>query len=324
MDPESEHAARVALAGNSTLNDLIPRWERSMILNPKDPLEQASTVQQTDYPKYEKMIQHWENFLNANPPPQVHLYWKTGLAEAKQRFTLGPKPTKELRQLVEIATRATEQDLLGIKWFSMASPKDSLLKYDMCVTIPRVLAQLMGMGPIGPPQDDEFLELDPESSELWEGYFAPKIRQQWPTSMSLIYASELIANFWDVDLEDINSILEMHLRAKVWYQRFEESLNTDHYAGWMKAWKEEFPEVADGFEEEDALRASKVKAELKAWKEAEKARMSVYKGEGEATNREETGQEVSALHAPPDVVSEEPLGGMEPSDADWEDVMDMD
>ncbi|PNP50109.1 hypothetical protein THARTR1_09098 [Trichoderma harzianum] len=82
MDPESEHAARVALAGSRTLDDILPHWEQSMDLNPKDPLEQP------DYPKYEKMMLHWEGFVNADPPPEVHLYWKEGLAEAKKRWQI--------------------------------------------------------------------------------------------------------------------------------------------------------------------------------------------------------------------------------------------
>lgn len=102
-------------------------------------------------------------------------------------------------------------------------------------------------------------------------------------------------------------------------------MNTNHYADWMKAWKEEFPEVADLAKERNPF--------LRAWVESEELMIEELKGElrepepqereNRAANGGEIGQEMGVLHASPDMVPEEPLGGMELSDADWEDVMDM-
>ncbi|KAL6818705.1 hypothetical protein GGI42DRAFT_11670 [Trichoderma sp. SZMC 28013] len=279
MDPESEHAARVAPASNSTLDDILPRWERSMTLKPKDPLEQP------DYPKYEKMMQHWENFVNANPPPEVHLHWKEGLAEAKKRFTLGPKPTNEVRELVNEVIMGIERDLALLKSkFCTAFLSHPILEKDMCETVPLAVARLMGMGP---PQDDEFSELRPRPSLLWEDYFVPKILQQRPNSVTPIYASGLVATIRALDQEGWDSIEAMQLRARILYRLMGASLNTDQYADWMKTWKEEFPEVADGFKEEDALKAAKAAAETEAIMRRELGYPEYGKGQGETANGED-------------------------------------
>ncbi|KAL7960855.1 hypothetical protein V8C34DRAFT_42627 [Trichoderma compactum] len=291
MDPESEHAARVAPDGNSILDDILPRWERSMTLNPKDPLEQP------DYPKYERLMQHWESFVNSNPPPEVHPYWKEGLAEAKKRFTLGPKPTNEVRKLVNEVTMGTERDLALVKSkCCTAFPSHLILEKDMCKTVPLALARLMGMGP---PQDDEFSELRPRPCLLWEDYSAPGVRQQRPNSMTPIYASGLVATIRALDQEDWDSIETMKLRARIWYRMVEASLNTDRYAYWIKTWKEEFPEVADGFREEYALKAAKAEAKTEAIMQAELGYPEYGKGQGEAANGEELDKRCLSCMVPP-------------------------
>ncbi|KAL6800317.1 hypothetical protein J3E68DRAFT_269784 [Trichoderma sp. SZMC 28012] len=323
MDPESEHAAKVAPAGNRTLDDILPHWERSMTLAPEEHSKRTNFKTYWDYPKYEKMMQHWENFVNGNPPPEVHLYWKEGLAEAKKRFTLGPKPTYEVRGLVRSAIEDSESDLVfAINGFLRASPEYPISEKDMCETVPLALARSMGMGP---PQDDEFSELHPRPHQLWEGYFAPKLRQQRPDSMTPIYASNLLAAIRDVDLKDLDSRQAMQRNIRIWFQKMEESLNTNHYANWMKAWMEEFPEVADPAKESyEFLRMMvETEAEMTRILREELREPEPQERETGAANGEETGQEMDVLHASPDMVPEEPLGEMELSDEDWEDVMDM-
>ncbi|KAL7912125.1 hypothetical protein GGI35DRAFT_307390 [Trichoderma velutinum] len=313
---EAEHAARAASAGDRTLDDILPHWERSMTLTPKDALDQAPPVQQPDYPKYESMMQHWESFVNGDPPPEVHLYWKEGLAEAKKRFTLGPKPTNEVKKLVTQAIIHREKDLHLVKskffWVTRHNP---IMEMDAYEIIPLALARLMGMGP---PQDDEFSKTNPRPGLLWEHYFAPKIRQQRPDSMTLIYASNLVAAIRNVDLEDSDSLQAMWWNANAWYKKMEASLNADHYTEWRKAWEEEFPEVVAPPRITDAFMA-----EVEALMEAEFGCSETQEGEDEAAYGEETGQEASVLHAAPDMVPEGSLGGMEPFDMDWEDAIDM-
>ncbi|KAF3076510.1 hypothetical protein CFAM422_001188 [Trichoderma lentiforme] len=323
MDPESEHAVKAAPAGNRTLDDILPYWEQSMTLAPKDPSKRINFKPGQDYLKYEKMMQHWENFVNANPPPEVHLYWKEGLAEAKKRFTLGPKPTHEVRGLVRRAIEDSESDLHLVMYkLSGASPECPISEKDLCETVPLALARQMGMGP---PQEDEFSEVHPKPYLLWEDYFAPKLRQQRPDSMTPIYASNLLAAIRDVDLKDLDSRQAMKRNIRIWHQKMDESLNTDHYADWMKAWKEEFPEVADPARESyeflrvmletEAIMIGVLREELREPEPQER--------EAGAANGGETGQEMDVLHSSFEMVPEEPLGGMELSDEDWEDVMDM-
>ncbi|KAL6814745.1 hypothetical protein V8C40DRAFT_269868 [Trichoderma camerunense] len=323
MNPESEHAAKAAPTGNRTLDDILPHWERAMTLAPKEPSKPINFRPDQDYPKYEKMIQHWEKFVNANPPPEVHLYWQEGLEEAKEMFTLGPKTAYEARRLVRGIIEDSESDLVFVmhNLFS-ASPEDPISEKEVYETLPLALARRMGMGR---PRDDELSELHPQPHLLWEDYFAPKLRQQRPDSMTPIYASNLLAAIRDVDLKDLDSRQAMKRNIRIWYRKMEESLNTNHYADWMKAWKEEFPEVADLAKERSPF--------LRAWRESEELMIEELKGElrepepqereNRAANGGETGQEMDVLHASPDMVPEEPLGGMGLSDADWEDVMDM-
>ncbi|KAK4085452.1 uncharacterized protein Triagg1_442 [Trichoderma aggressivum f. europaeum] len=314
MDSESERAAKV-----DPLDDILPHWERSMTLTPKDALERVNSNPEPDYPKFEEMMAHWESFVEDNARPEVHLYWKEGLEEARRRFTTGPRPASEIQKLVKRAIDGRKSDLRSIKSrVQTASHVNPILEEEVCQILPIKLARLMGMGP---PNDSEFSASNPRPEQLWEGYYSPKLRRQSPDSRTRILIAHLLASVRDMHVEELASFDDMKATAMIWYQELEIALTGGRYTDWMRTWEEDFPEVAAPLPQRSVARTMGMAVVTRRgeWREPESREVEDWEADGG-----EIRQETSITYDVLDLISEQISGRMETSPMDVEDEMDMD